>query len=658
MSLPVLRMLACAPVTLVLLLAVWASPSAGDFPSGTLAAHGPIFIDGNADLTANNGVTGGFGTALDPYVIEGWDINASQRIGLVIQNTDAHVVVRNVTVHFGGIAEIGMRLYNVKNMALDRVRSVQNSVGIEAAAVDGGLTIENSYFEGNGIGIRLWGTTGIVVRNNRFVGDGIAFIGNASAHFASHDVAGNMVNGRPLLYFAHCADVTIDAVTVGQLVVADCSRVSISRLLVSDTDVGIVLAFANDVALRQNTVTGTRGVSGTDVGIGASFVRNVTIENNVISDVDYGIYFDGPSVLVALRQNEFTGNTRGVYGWLSDFRIERNVLTGNWKGLELVAPSQGLVSRNTALDNEYGIDLGWGHDVIVADNQARGNGKAVSLLLAANVTVVYNNLTAGHGYGILATESENVTVAGNEIRDNPYGVYLSGARRSWIYHNNFIRNEVQAVDKVGGNHWDAGYPGGGNYWSNYTGTDRCRGPRQDACPDPDGIGDVPVQIVNRTQDRYPLMDAQPLPEGVTPLIAHSAPSVLAPGDVATIDVFVASPRGVDRVFLHYREIGQDAFETVELAYLGGSHYGGTITAPGHVGVIEYYIEVRDREGNVTLSPLTGKFRILVEYTSASNLPLLVAGVLAASGGAIAAGCFLLKVRRRKRPAKIPSEKKL
>jgi hypothetical protein len=40
----------------------------------SLASHTPIHISGNADFIASNGVTGGSGTANDPYVIEGWDI--------------------------------------------------------------------------------------------------------------------------------------------------------------------------------------------------------------------------------------------------------------------------------------------------------------------------------------------------------------------------------------------------------------------------------------------------------------------------------------------------------------------------------------------------------------------------------------------------------
>jgi len=45
------------------------------------------------------------------------------------------------------------------------------------------------------------------------------------------------------------------------------------------------------------------------------------------------------------------------------------------------------------------------------------------------------------------------------------------------------------------NTWDHGYPSGGNYWSNYNGTDS----------DGDGIGDTPYIIDENNQDRYPLM---------------------------------------------------------------------------------------------------------------------------------------------------------
>lgn len=43
-----------------------------------------------------------------------------------------------------------------------------------------------------------------------------------------------------------------------------------------------------------------------------------------------------------------------------------------------------------------------------------------------------------------------------------------------------LSNVLQAIDQRGGpNAWEDGYPGGGNYWTNYQGIDQCSGPAQD-----------------------------------------------------------------------------------------------------------------------------------------------------------------------------------
>jgi hypothetical protein len=75
-----------------------------------------------------------------------------------------------------------------------------------------------------------------------------------------------------------------------------------------------------------------------------------------------------------------------------------------------------------------------------------------------------------------------------------------------IYHNNFVGNTIQAsVDSASvSNAWDNGYPSGGNYWSDYNGTDLYNGPYQNVTGS-DGIGDTTYSIDANNTDHYPLM---------------------------------------------------------------------------------------------------------------------------------------------------------
>src|SRR2546427_4540831 len=63
--------------------------------SAAYTPHSPIGIGGDTGFTAANGVTGGSGTASDPYIIAGWEINASPSFyAIAIANTRAPFVIR------------------------------------------------------------------------------------------------------------------------------------------------------------------------------------------------------------------------------------------------------------------------------------------------------------------------------------------------------------------------------------------------------------------------------------------------------------------------------------------------------------------------------------------------------------------------------------
>ena len=85
-------------------------------PARAYTSRDPIVISGNADFTAANGVTGGTGTASDPYVISGWSIYAdasvSSGIGIEIRNTTAFFIIRSVDVGGNGFGAVLSRVVN------------------------------------------------------------------------------------------------------------------------------------------------------------------------------------------------------------------------------------------------------------------------------------------------------------------------------------------------------------------------------------------------------------------------------------------------------------------------------------------------------------------------------------------------------------------
>jgi parallel beta-helix repeat protein len=122
-------------------------------------------------------------------------------------------------------------------------------------------------------------------------------------------------------------------------------------------------------------------------------------------------------------------------------------------------------------------------------------------------SVIENEITS-NTFGIwlwdLYPYNSNNSISANNITNNGVGITLIDASGNIIYNNNFINNKPQVSSSQSANAWDAGYPSGGNYWSDYNGMDCYSGPYQNVTGG-DGIGDTPYVIDANNTDHYPLM---------------------------------------------------------------------------------------------------------------------------------------------------------
>jgi parallel beta-helix repeat protein len=163
--------------------------------------------------------------------------------------------------------------------------------------------------------------------------------------------------------------------------------------------------------------------------------------------------------------------------------------------------SNNIISGNHIADSRYVgcyLDYGTSNNTIIGNNLTN-NENGIGLGLSTfNNSVMKNNIAGGLG-GISIYYSSNNSIVENTIAATTYvGIGLSDSSNSIIYHNNFLNNAMQIIENGNTppvNVWDNGYSSGGNYWSDYNGTDNNQ----------DGIGDTPYTIDANNTDHYPLM---------------------------------------------------------------------------------------------------------------------------------------------------------
>ncbi|MDH5690988.1 MAG: pectinesterase family protein, partial [Candidatus Bathyarchaeota archaeon] len=169
------------------------------------------------------------------------------------------------------------------------------------------------------------------------------------------------------------------------------------------------------------------------------------------------------------------------------------------------------VSDNIFTDNYRGITLGGTYPQVVTNNEFIGNSVGVLFsLFLSNATVsdnVFHNNYWGIGSFYFSDVENTTTISNNIFTFNDEGVAFGDAYDVSVsaYHNDFINNSIQARGAgIAASTWDDGYPSGGNYWSNYNGTDLYSGQYQNVsgC---DEIGDMPYVLNLNHTDHYPLM---------------------------------------------------------------------------------------------------------------------------------------------------------
>jgi len=183
-----------------------------------------------------------------------------------------------------------------------------------------------------------------------------------------------------------------------------------------------------------------------------------------------------------------------------------NVTLNNDFGVVLESSPDTIVSNNNVASNNAGIYIGYSTNCTLSGNTVTSNfDLGIAFESCSNIMVFGNNLTRNNA-GISLNNSFNNTLSENNVTANNYaGIEIMYSSSNSIFHNNFVNNRIQVLPTDSTNNWDNGYPSGGNYWSDYNGSDLFRGAYQNLTGS-DGIGDTPHVIDSNNIDFYPLMN--------------------------------------------------------------------------------------------------------------------------------------------------------
>ncbi|MFH1828468.1 MAG: NosD domain-containing protein, partial [Nanoarchaeota archaeon] len=239
---------------------------------------------------------------------------------------------------------------------------------------------------------------------------------------------------------------------------------------------------ANNVVIncQGNTLIG----NGSGTGVYLYNVTNVTVENCYMTNFTYGV-----NLIIGSGHN-----------------LTNNIIYNNSdEGIRSVVVANTTIYNNVLLNNNYGLYLSNSNNFSIFSNNLTNNSIGIGSVGNSSLNnLIYLNIIKNNNYGISFDSASNNNIYSNTIKDNAInGLYFDTSNNNTIY-NNYFNNDNNTHDN-GNNYWNTTYQAGaniiggsfigGNYWSNYAGSDSGSGsyPHNNSN---DGIGDTLLPYSN------------------------------------------------------------------------------------------------------------------------------------------------------------------
>lgn len=415
------------------------------------------------------------GTAEDPYVISGWDVD-----GITLEDTTAHVVVRNNTVEMPeDVDEPAVVVDAAANVAVrdNEIASHDDAVVVREGAAS--VAVEDNRIASPWLGV-VCDAADAAVRDNRLD----AFAGVVTFGCSDVEIDGNTVEPSAFLGVGLSsspgATVTANTVTDGLLgvVLAGSPSSNLTGNTLASNALGIALGESGSSTLAGNVLTSNT--------IGSLLVQSGDneIRDNVWTDA--GLWILGSS-LGHYTQAAVTGNTvngeplvyvegasdvdvTGPAGQVILVEVIGGEVAVNASHTTVgvtVAFSDGVVVRDSVFfaDAIAGADVSFSSNVTVRDTEVDRTLLWGYLWFSDDSTVLRNAVTAvvgpivvggadhavrdssftGHLLAVLTVASPRFDLSDNAVTDGVLGPWIFDSEDATIAGNTLARHEEIGV---------------------------------------------------------------------------------------------------------------------------------------------------------------------------------------------------------------------
>jgi parallel beta-helix repeat protein len=173
--------------------------------------------------------------------------------------------------------------YDSNNNILKNNDVDSNRYGIYTTYSENNKLINNTI-QNNFAGIRMWFSRNNTLVNNNIIQDGIFLYGNFLEEWNLHNIdSSNTVNNKPVVYLKNLTTGSVPE-DAGLVIIANCSNIAVDHLNLSNSYIGLSIAFSNNLIVTNNTISNNSN------GIDIDFSENNVIFNNSISNRNYNIH--------------------------------------------------------------------------------------------------------------------------------------------------------------------------------------------------------------------------------------------------------------------------------------------------------------------------------------------------------------------------------